>query len=206
MLGMDKLLRIHSVWDNENTTEDLLVYVRDDYSDDDDDNEDDHVVDHNCDESGESSCNLSESLAVIEEVCIEMQEQISNDLQYAYNGGLVSKETKEKLQKFQKVLPIEKVPSETIPMYSLKDHDSLENCLSSLTSNAKQVFTPFVEVYVKGRAVLIRKTTAIWLFQETERVSADRLFRVRLKQPYASVCSPNHTSTTCTVAHDQCIL
>ena len=35
-------------------------------------------------------------------------------------------------------------------------------------------------------------------------MSADRLFRVRLKQPYASVCSPNHTSTTCTVAHDQC--
>ena len=130
MLGMDKLLQIHSVWDNENTTEDLLVYVQDDYTDDDDDNEDDHAVDHNCDESGESSCNLSESLAVIEEVCIETQEQISNDLQSAYNGGLVSKETKEKLQKFQKVLPIEKVPSETISMYSLKDHDSLENCLS----------------------------------------------------------------------------
>ena len=58
-------------------------------------------------------------------------------------------------------------------MYSLKDHDSLENCLSSLTSNAKQVFTPFVEVCVKGRVtvLLIRKTTAIWLFQETERVA-----------------------------------
>ena len=59
------------------------------------DNEDDHTVDHNCDESSESSCNLSESLAVIEEVCIETQEQISNDLQSAYNGGLVSKETEE---------------------------------------------------------------------------------------------------------------
>ena len=55
MLGMDKLLWILSVWDNENTTEDLLIYVRDDYTD----------------EGGESSCNSSKSLAIIEEECIE---------------------------------------------------------------------------------------------------------------------------------------
>ena len=138
-----------------------------------------------------------------EEVCLDTQEQIANDIQSAYNEGLVSKDAKEKLQKFQRVLPIEKVPSETIPMYSLKNYDSLENYLSGLSSNAKQVFTLFVEVNVKGRAVLIRKTTAIWLFQETERVSADQLFRVRLKQPYASICTPKSTSSTA-VAHDQC--
>ena len=32
----------------------------------------------------------------------------------------------------------------------------------------------------------IRKTTAIWLFQEGESVSSDRLFCVRAKQPYSS--------------------
>ena len=32
----------------------------------------------------------------------------------------------------------------------------------------------------------IRKTTAVLLFQEYERVSTDRLFRVRSKQPYSS--------------------
>ena len=32
----------------------------------------------------------------------------------------------------------------------------------------------------------IHKTTAIWLFQEGERVSSDHLFRVRCKQPYSS--------------------
>ena len=42
----------------------------------------------------------------------------------------------------------------------------------------------FIEVTIKRHAVLIRKTTAVWLFQETERVSADSLFRVRLKQPF----------------------
>jgi len=30
-----------------------------------------------------------------------------------------------------------------------------------------------VKINVKGQDVLIRKTTAIWLFQETERISAD---------------------------------
>ena len=34
----------------------------------------------------------------------------------------------------------------------------------------------------------IHKTTAVWLLQEGERVSADRLFRVRSKQPYT--CKP----------------
>ena len=55
-----------------------------------------------------------------------------------------------------------------------------------MSDQHKYVFTPFVKVNVKGQDVLIRKTTVIWLFQETERISADRLFRVRLKQPFAS--------------------
>jgi len=48
-------------------------------------------------------------------------------------------------------------------------------------------------VIVKGQTVLIRKTTAIWLFQETEYVSADRIFRVRFKQPCASINESKET-------------
>ena len=188
-LDMHKLSQVHSVWDNDNATEDLLADVNA-QDDNDDDNEDDDIgnIDH-------EKSNPNDSLAVIEEVCLDTQEQIANDIQSAYNGGLVNKEAKEKLERIQKVLPVEKVPSETIPMYSLKDHGSLDHYISSLSTNAKQVYTPFVEVNVKGHAVLIRKATAIWLFQETERVSADRLFRVRLKQPYASICTSKSAST-----------
>ena len=39
---------------------------------------------------------------------------MADDLRSGYNGGLISKETDEKLQKMQKILPIKKVPSETI--------------------------------------------------------------------------------------------
>ena len=36
------------------------------------------------------------------------------------------------------------------------------------------------------KGTYIRKSTAMWLFQEDERVSSDRLFRVRAKQPTES--------------------
>jgi len=42
----------------------------------------------------------------------------------------------------------------------------------------------FLEVMHSGGPIYIRKTTIIWLLQEGERVSSDRLFRVRAKQPY----------------------
>ena len=48
---------------------------------------------------------------------------------------------------------------------------------------------------LKEHVVLIRKTTVIWLFQEIEHVPADCLFRVRLKQPYALICTPKSAST-----------
>ena len=36
------------------------------------------------------------------------------------------------------------------------------------------------------KGTYIRKSSAVWLFQEAERVSSDRLFRVQAKQPTES--------------------
>ena len=77
MLGMDKLLQIHSVWDNENTTDDLLtdVNIQDDYNDDENEDDDTIEIDHDShDENKEHSCNSNDSLAVIEEVYLDTQE------------------------------------------------------------------------------------------------------------------------------------
>ena len=41
-----------------------------------------------------------------------------------------------------------------------------------------------LEIEHNGNKMFIYKTTAVWLFQEGELVSADRLFRVRETQPY----------------------
>ena len=73
-LGMDKLLRVHSVWENENTTEDLLAGMQN--SDDNDiDNIDDYGHD---DETAEKDCN---SLEIIKEVWSDTQEEVAEDIQ-----------------------------------------------------------------------------------------------------------------------------
>ena len=44
----------------------------------------------------------------------------------------------------------------------------------------------FVEVIHNSEKLFKRKTTLVWLFQENERISSDRLFRVREHQPFNS--------------------
>ena len=76
-------------------------------------------------------------------------------------------------------------------MYKHK-HGSQNSEIPSDSLAGKHVFMPFVQVVFKGQS----KTTAVWLFQETENISSDHLFRVRLKQPYA---------TTTTSISDRCL-
>ena len=49
-------------------------------------------------------------------------------------------------------------------------------------------YNPYVPIKHKEKEMYIHKTTAVWLLQEGERVSADRLIWVRSKQPYT--CKP----------------
>ena len=135
-LGMDKLFQIHSIWEKDDTTEDLRTHMddTDDLLEEEEDDDDNDETEEIHDDSLKNT--------IIEEVCLETQNQIESDLNSAYNEGLVNNEVKEKLQKIQ--LPIERITSDTIPMFSLKQHSSIESCLSNF--NTKQVFTPFVEV------------------------------------------------------------
>ena len=48
------------------------------------------------------------------------------------------------------------------------------------------VISPFLEVKHENYSIFIRKTTVLWLLQESERVSNDRLFCIREKQPFSS--------------------
>ena len=100
----------------------------------------------------------------------------------------------------QKVGIIEKSTCHTLQ----KTHKCTDNCTVPLytkidcNEKQQQKFSPFVEVNQNGRVCHIRKTTAAWLFQECERVSTDRLFRVRSKQPYSSnKIDPLSTKSSC---------
>ena len=63
-------------------------------------------------------------------------------------------------------------------MFEMKDD---KNNSQKLPSKCR-----LLEIEHNGKRMFIHKTTAVWLFQEGERVSADRLFRVRETQPYAN--------------------
>ena len=54
------------------------------------------------------------------------------------------------------------------------------------SSKSTKLDKKFVQISHNGEVIYIRKTTLVWLFQENERVSNYRLFRVRAHQPYTS--------------------
>ena len=65
----------------------------------------------------------------------------------------------------------------TIPTYKLTESENKER--QKFKKDKK-----FIEIIHNGESVFVRKTTLVWLFQEGERISNDRLFRIRLKQPF----------------------
>ena len=89
--------------------------------------------------------------------------------------GLVNNAVKDKVQRLQNQLELKQIPSSTIPIFSEAEPTNKESSKFSL----------FVKVLRNDQVFYIRKTTAVWLFQESEHVSSDCLFRVRCKQPYA---------------------
>ena len=87
---------------------------------------------------------------------------------------------------------IKKLKNPGLPIYHLQ----LD---SSKKQEQKHKHSHFVEVSCGDKAVYIHKTTAVWLLQETERVSTDRLFRVRNKQPFATQSNTSKIPTSSAV-------
>ena len=161
-LEMDILLKKHSKWDNIKCSIENC-----DMDTDEDDDGDDQQVD-----TVESAEVVSE---IVKEVCEDDPVQVEKDLQSICTSGIADSVISDKLVKLSKCLAPVRLNSE-LPCY----------CFTDNSKPNKKTFSPFIEVSVKDKTFSIRKTTAIWLLQENERVSSDRLFRVREKQPYSS--------------------
>ena len=65
-----------------------------------------------------------------------------------------------------------------IPMYEKDDKGSVDK--------KHKLSHKFFEINYKGETIFVRTSTIVWLLQEGERVSIDRLIRVKVKQPYSS--------------------
>ena len=83
----------------------------------------------------------------------------------------------------KKRLAFQHLPSSTISMHQWVEVQS--NKQKKSVRAGQNNFNPFVEVLTHTQ-----RTTALWLLQEGEWLSFDRLFRVRSRQPYSESLVP----------------
>ncbi len=130
--------------------------------------------------------------SLVKEVCSENASDVTSDIHSLSDCSLLHTEVKNKLNNLQKSLVLKQIPSSTVfifvPCDSAVDHVPTSLDTQKYKMKPKDSpFSRFVKVQASSqRTVFIRKTTAVWLLQESEHVSSDRLFRVRSKQPYSS--------------------
>ena len=111
------------------------------------------------------------------ESSIECASDIEKDIAALTSSDLIDSGVKQKLTSFKQSFPqFKRSSNSTIPIYTL----------SQDITDEKMVISPFLEVKHENYSIFIRKTTVLWLLQESERVSNDRLFRIREKKPFSS--------------------
>jgi len=77
-------------------------------------------------------------------------------------------------KKLHQSISFSRIKSETIPMYVQNDSTK-----DNSTDNKKLLkHSTLVKVLYNGKKMYIHKSTAVWIFQEGERLSSDRLIRV----------------------------
>ena len=136
-------------------------------------------------EQSEQDC-----VAQLQETCIEDAAVLANDLENISKHDLLHNSMLEKLKVTQE--SFKRLSSSGMPIY-----ERIETQDKKGRKQDQKSFNPFVEVHMRdGQSIFIRKTTAVWLLQEGERVSTDRLFRVRNKQPYSIDIYASTTSTS----------
>jgi len=86
------------------------------------------------------------------------------DIKVMKRVGVIDKSAYDTLKKTYQC-----IDNSTVPLYMKVDCKEKQQ---------QKKFSPFVEVNRNSKVFHIHKTTAVWLFQECEKVSTDRLFRV----------------------------
>lgn len=162
-LGMKDLLVETQNW--EKTLGDSGVdSIKVENDDDDDDDEASTVFDDSV-----SSC-------VVSEVDAQECENVIDGLACLEEKKIIDDKVKERITYICRSDAVDGKTS--VPLYKLVSQED--------TSKKSKQSNRFVEILHNGEKIFVRKSTLVWLFQEGERVSSDRLFRVRVKQPYST--------------------
>ena len=110
---------------------------------------------------------------------------IVSDLEKLHANNPIENKLLKKGQSMARKVNID-IPSVGIPTYQ------------NVTTKQESNNSLFVPVVVEGRSIFIGKKTAVWLLNDGERVSSDRMFRVRSQQPNES----NQTIKLSTIMSD----
>ena len=156
----------------------------DDDDDDDIDDENDDIDDENDDNDGENDDKQQDDSTISESresSCYQDFNDMSNDITKLNGIGIIEKDLCCHLSNLHKSR-FKRISGMSLPMYD-KQSPSSTKCTE------KKSHSSYVEVCYGQRTVYINKATVVWLLQEGERVSADRLFRVGNKQPFSSSLS-----------------
>ena len=165
-LGMAELLKKSNSWENPPTP----VLDNKEELQDEDEFEDDVPADNDV------ARNLQEDISA------DDPEDVVSDISQLTSVGIIGNDLSNHLATLHKST-FKRLSDSSLPMFEVKD----------VVSNKKSTYSkhcPYVEVRYNSMTLCINKTTAVWLLQEGERVSSDRLFRVRHKQPYSSDPQP----------------
>ena len=171
VLGMDILLKANQHWNEVSAGINAIEAISTEDLIDGDEAEDDH-------EDGTGNTDV--------ELCEEQADGIEDDIKCLQESGGISDKNATCMLKDIKFC---RLPDNdlgiNLPAYTTnKQNDSKS---TSKMKREKKKHILFVEVNLSnGRTVYIRKSTLVWILQENERLSSDRLFRVREKQPFSS--------------------
>ena len=166
-LGMADSLRKTKYWKKP-----TMIGI-DEKEEDDGDEDDKDEDDKDEDEDSDRDQSLTDLTAALQEVASEEEEKnLASEITELTSAGLIESDLSSKLMSMHKTV-FRRIPGTQLPLYSA-EHDK--------ASKPKR-YNSCVAVKHNGTDIYIHKTTLCWLFQEGERVSTDRLFRVRKKQP-----------------------
>ena len=170
-LGMAEVLQKNNYWENP------PISVLED--------EDIHNEDNlDLDEEAVANDNATPEL-LLEANSSQDPEDVASGISQLSEAGVIGKDLAECLMRLHKS-SFKRLPQTSLPIYQ---QESVKGKTTKINH------CPFVEIKHNGNTLYIHKTTAVWLLQEGERVSSDRLFRVRSKQPYACEPSPQIRSS-----------
>ena len=161
-LGMAELLQKKKNWDNPP----IPAYVQEEVCDEDDCEEEELAGDdHGHDDEAHPSHDPTEVASAISQLS---------------SNGVIENDLTARLMALHRS-SFQRITGPTLPMFEIDDG-------SSKGKMSKRKHSPYVAVQHAGKTLFINKTTAVWLLQEGERVSSDRLFRVRSRRPFTSNC------------------